>query len=157
MPTDSEALQAQQMALPAPTANEVVSTNEVAATKEVVSDEHGANGVVVPTLLSPSTQEDDDAPEDEKKSKNPKKRGRKPKGGKIVVTSSLSQNVIISEPNIILHLKCGKSDLEKTAEPLSTLKYDPVVIENIENYQFDKNKGSELNFFVILEVKKTNF
>ena len=43
----------------------------------------------------------------------PKKRGRKPKGGKIVTEINLNneKNEKITE-NIILHLKCNKSDLE---------------------------------------------
>ncbi len=106
----------------------------------------------------PENEDDDEDEEDEEHTskpqlvkKNPKKRGRKPKGGKIVVTSQLSQNDIVSEPNIILHLKCGKNDLENTTPDLLTMKYQPM-IENIENYQFDKNKGSELNFFVISDT-----
>jgi hypothetical protein len=106
----------------------------------------------------PENEEDDEDEEDEEHTskpqlvkKNQKKRGRKPKGGKIVVTSQLSQNDIVSEPNIILHLKCGKNDLENTTPDLLTMKYQPM-IENIENYQFDKNKGSELNFFVISDT-----
>jgi hypothetical protein len=91
-------------------------------------------------------QQDEDNDEDKKK-KLHKKRGRKPMGGKIVVTSIISDNDVVSEPNIILHLKCGKNDLEKKTDMLM-MKYDPN-IENVENYQFDKNKGSELNFFVI--------
>jgi hypothetical protein len=98
--------------------------------------------------------------EEDKQTKHPKKRGRKPKGGKIVVTSGLLHNQIISDPNIILHLKCGKMDLKKSNDILTSIKYDPV-IENVENYQFDKNKGSELNFFVISEnvsnIQTTSF
>jgi len=106
----------------------------------------------------PENEDDDEDEEDEEHTskpqlvkKNQKKRGRKPKGGKIVVTTQLSQNDIVSEPNIILHLKCGKNDLENTTPDLLTMKYQPM-IENIENYQFDKNKGSELNFFVISDT-----
>jgi hypothetical protein len=40
-----------------------------------------------------------------------KKRGRKPKGGKIILNSYLSEPIHIPEPNIILHLKCGEEDL----------------------------------------------
>lgn len=86
--------------------------------------------------------------------KSQKKRGRKPKGGKIVVTSELSHNVIVSEPNIILHLKCGKNDIEKSNN-MMTMKYVPT-IENVENYQFEKNKGSELNYYVISETSNVS-
>jgi hypothetical protein len=98
------------------------------------------------THIEAPQQQDEDNDEDKKK-KLHKKRGRKPMGGKIVVTSIISDNDVVSEPNIILHLKCGKNDLEKKTDMLM-MKYDPN-IENVENYQFDKNKGSELNFFVI--------
>ena len=40
--------------------------------------------------------------------KVPKKR-RKPKGGKIITAITPAENVIVPEPNIILHLKCGMS------------------------------------------------
>ena len=46
--------------------------------------------------------------------KVPKKRGRKPKGGKIITTIAPTENVVVPEPNIILHLKCGLSDLKDT-------------------------------------------
>ena len=46
--------------------------------------------------------------------KVPKKRGRKPKGGKIITAITPTENVVVPEPNIILHLKCGMSDLKDT-------------------------------------------
>ena len=46
--------------------------------------------------------------------KVPKKRGRKPKGGKIIVNSVLEPSSVLPEPNIILHLKCGEADLQQT-------------------------------------------
>ncbi len=41
----------------------------------------------------------------------PKKRGRKPKGGKIIIESQTTDHSFLHEPNIILHLKCGEIDL----------------------------------------------
>ena len=81
--------------------------------------------------------------------KVPKKRGRKPKGGKIITTITPAENVIVPEPNIILHLKCGMSDLKDT-EFFSNrcLKYDPSNISKIDSYQFDA-KNENLNFEVI--------
>ena len=96
---------------------------------------------------------EDEENDDNKKQDKPKKRGRKPKGGKIVVTTQSHQDVIVSEPNIILHLKCKKQDLETPNDFLS-LKYSPI-IQNVENYQFDKNKGSELNFFIISDKNES--
>ena len=43
--------------------------------------------------------------------KVPKKRGRKPKGGKVIENPENHTDVIVPEPNIILHLKCGIKDL----------------------------------------------
>jgi hypothetical protein len=59
---------------------------------------------------SSDTQLDESAPKEEKVAK---KRGRKPKGGKITIqpqTNGIIQNEL---PNIILHLKCSLSDLNK--------------------------------------------
>ena len=81
--------------------------------------------------------------------KVPKKRGRKPKGGKIITTITPAENVIVPEPNIILHLKCGMTDLKET-EFFSNrcLKYDPSNISKIDSYQFD-SKNENLNFELI--------
>ena len=53
----------------------------------------------------------------------PKKRGRKPKGGKIVTTnvSNIVKNELIT--NIVLHLKCKKSDI-MTDTLISNLNYN---------------------------------
>ena len=40
-----------------------------------------------------------------------KKRGRKPRGGKIIATEAAGLAVSVPEPNVILHLRCGKADL----------------------------------------------
>jgi hypothetical protein len=48
--------------------------------------------------IEPSSPEDQDI-------KVPKKRGRKPKGGKIILNSISEETNVIHEPNIILHLK----------------------------------------------------
>ena len=57
--------------------------------------------------------------------KVPKKRGRKPKGGKIIQKIESHKNVIVPEPNIILHLKCNINTLENTSS------------EEIETYNFE--------------------
>ena len=41
----------------------------------------------------------------------PKKRGRKPKGGKIIIEPEKKEPVVNTKPNVILHLKCFVSDL----------------------------------------------
>jgi len=69
-----------------------------------------------------------------------KKRGRKPKGGKIVV-SNLVGNVPLPEdkPNIILHLKCSSKDLLNNAPANDKLE--------IESYNFASK--NELSYDII--------
>jgi len=55
----------------------------------------------------------------------PKKRGRKPKGGKIVTNTVISDNITQQEPNIILHLKCSLNDINNNFQ--KTFTYNPVV------------------------------
>lgn len=86
-------------------------------------------------------QKEEESCENETTAKTPKKRGRKPKGGKIIVNSLLEEMEIIHEPNIILHLKCKFSDLDS-----STLTYD---CKDIDSFQFEKNKGAELGYHII--------
>lgn len=66
----------------------------------------------------------------------PKKRGRKPKGGKIITNVIQQETLLIPQPNIILHLKCGMNDLENNLFLNS---------KNIETFQFDQNKDEFLN------------
>lgn len=79
--------------------------------------------------------------QDDSNIKTPKKRGRKPKGGKIIVNSILEEVNFIHEPNIILHLKCKFADLDT-----NSLSYD---FKGVDAFQFDKNKGSELGYHII--------
>ena len=79
--------------------------------------------------------------------KIPKKRGRKPKGGKIVQNIFLSNDKKIHEPNIIMHLKCGESDIAQNAFS-SPLTYEPN-ISSVETFQFDNTKSNDLGFSVI--------
>jgi hypothetical protein len=110
--------------------------------------------------------------------KVPKKRGRKPKGGKIVSQhNENNDNSLQTMPNIILHLKCKMSDLEKYNSSLldnnlnnnnninnflSDIKNDDDVdsdnnetdateIQGLDTYeQFGKmNKNSDLGYLII--------
>jgi len=69
--------------------------------------------------------------------KGPRKRGRKPKGGKIVTIVAPVENVVVPEPNIILHLRCGVADLE-SGEFLAakSARYNPGNITTIDAFQF---------------------
>ena len=80
-----------------------------------------------------------------------KKRGRKPKGGKIICANeTVSSKNIVSEPNIILHLKCRKEDLNDLVDEnnITAVKYEPN-IQNVENYHFDNSKSGELHYCMI--------
>lgn len=76
---------------------------------------------------------------DKSELKVPKKRGRKPRGGKIFPKMDLSNMLNNEKNNIILHLKCSLNDLNNNNE----------LSNNIENYQFNQNKISDLNYEVI--------
>ena len=66
-----------------------------------------------------------------------KRRGRKPKGGKIVQNSTLCNDDVKSEHNVILHLKCSLKDLEVDSKT------------EIESFNFLSNAKNELLYEVI--------
>ena len=69
--------------------------------------------------------------------KVPKKRGRKPKGGKIILNEKvLEKKEVLTEPNIILHLKCKSSDIHNNS--LLTNQYNPN-IQDPEGFSVDNN------------------
>jgi hypothetical protein len=85
--------------------------------------------------------------------KIPKKRGRKPKGGKIIVEETNKEPVPDIKPNIILHLKCKLNDIAKTNTGLN--EYDPDNIETILHYNISQqNKGSALQYDLIDDKSK---
>ncbi len=78
-----------------------------------------------------------------------KKRGRKPKGGKLIKKKELKLNVNIKQQqNIILHLKCKKTDVNSSLL-MSSGNYNPD-INNLSDptaYQLNNNsKLQNLNF-----------
>lgn len=86
-----------------------------------------------------------------------KKRGRKPKGGKLVVKNIESSNTTDSLPNIILHLKCSISDLADYNMKLdrlvtNELRYNPEVPPEIETY----NSKDSANFFSTYQMVEPN-
>ena len=72
-----------------------------------------------------------------------KKRGRKPKGGKIIVNNIQTEQVFIPVPNVIMHLKCRVADLIQP-DFLSSITYNPS-INTVETFQF----GNELGYDII--------
>jgi hypothetical protein len=80
-----------------------------------------------------------------KEEKVHKKRGRKPKGGKIIINNNTQVTDTVHEYNIILHLKCGENDLVHN-NFLSSINYDPTV-HAVETFQFENSKES--NYLII--------
>tara|TARA_Y100000591_G_C21845411_1_gene708413 strand:+ start:1764 stop:2735 length:972 start_codon:yes stop_codon:yes gene_type:complete len=81
--------------------------------------------------------------------KKPKKRGRKPKGGKIIKAKNiLKSNEQVSNPNIILHLKCNSKDLNNYKKgQLLNKKL------NVDSFNLNNNK---LDYCEINNKIKTN-
>ena len=91
---------------------------------------------------------------DKNQKQPPKKRGRKPKGGKIVSTnvSKIVKNEIIT--NIVLHLKCRKSDIQMESL-ISDLNYNPS-IESIESYSINNTKNQTLDLNLLTNIDENN-
>ena len=69
----------------------------------------------------------------------PKKRGRKPKGGKLIVKDTIDAQVEVPPANVILHLKCSLKDIEMNNADDSTritnpLTYDAAIPPSIVAY-----------------------
>ncbi len=65
----------------------------------------------------------------------PKKRGRKPRGGTLIVRDdSVKENMQIMT-NIILNLKCSLKDLEAPQTMTDKLYYDPSVPPTVQSYE----------------------
>ena len=81
--------------------------------------------------------------------KIPKKRGRKPKGGKVVLCQPTKEIVTDSKINVILHLKCCKNDIEEYN--------NNNIIKNavmVEHFQFSEPKLNDLNYMVYNRKQK---
>ena len=85
------------------------------------------------------------------------KKGRKPKGGKMV----MKQNDIINKreqvTNIILHLKCTMADLELYDNEFNKfvknpLQYDPIIPQAYKSFYDDKYRYNEIN-----EIQEDDF
>lgn len=79
----------------------------------------------------------------------PKKRGRKPKGGKIVTTiTNINSNNYVKQ-NVILHLKCKISDIDKiddsNVEPTDSLLLNKT---NELNYHIIEDNKEETNYYI---------
>jgi hypothetical protein len=101
-------------------------------------------------LLPSDTTNEHTAPNtvDETHNTNIKKRGRKPKGGKLVLKQQdqVAKPHVI--PNVILHLKCSLNDLHEYNDKINKLVtdptlYNPTVPPDIMTYMDEKTNFSE--------------
>ena len=79
-----------------------------------------------------------------------KKRGRKPKGGKIIYQTIDMNDMVESNPNIILHLKCSLKDLTTTTNMNTSANANMTSTTkeiNIESYNFASK--NDLSFEII--------
>jgi len=106
------------------------------------------------TLKPKQVESTNNTEQQETEPKIPKKRGRKPKGGKVIPNHNIITNHKVHEPNIILHLKCGESDLNQNTF-ISSLQYEPNV-HAVETFQFESNKTSDLGYFMLDENNDAN-
>jgi hypothetical protein len=98
-----------------------------------------------------------------------KKRGRKPKGGKIIVKNTEISNKSIVLPNVILHLKCSLQDLNEYNNKISEMVSDPLTYKPIappeimaysdskdifSTYECDKNKKTNQIAYKQIEIEE---
>ena len=115
------------------------------------------------TIVAESSTPEED-PDNTIEAKIYKKRGRKPKGGKIIINQPPVINIPINTHNIILHLKCTENDLKKSNNSsilTNAISYHPT-IHTVENYQNDKysiyetvNNNTEINNNNLIFVNDT--
>jgi hypothetical protein len=68
-----------------------------------------------------------------------KKRGRKPKGGKLITKQIEKTNLLPEVTNIILHLKCSLTDLDKVSKFVTDPHiYNPIIPPSIMSYNLDE-------------------
>ena len=95
--------------------NVVIVENAVICENVVICENNNLHEEPGPSETDPSEPEpsktDPSKPAIVKEEKVHKKRGRKPKGGKIIINNNTQVSDMVHEYNIILHLKCGENDL----------------------------------------------
>ena len=78
-------------------------------------------------------------PTEESVEKIPKKRGRKPKGGKVVLYQPDEDSLVDQKVNVVLHLKCNSEDLETSINNEAP---------KVEHFKFSEAKTNDLNYMV---------
>ena len=85
-----------------------------------------------------------------------KKRGRKPKGGKIVIKNVEITNSSPVLPNIILHLKCSLQDLNEHNNKIQEMVTDPLKYKPIAPPEIMAYNNTKESFFSYELKNKTN-
>ena len=118
--------------------NEVISTKKKNVVAKIIVKTNQGENENDNLIQSQSESSDDDDDDDNIIKQVAKKRGRKPKGGKIILQSNAGFGSKTPKPNIILHLKCFMKDLSDN------------VLSNsqVESFNFSSNKN-DLNFDIL--------
>ena len=115
--------------------------------------------IIVSSINDTNDNNTDNQTDEVKEEKVAKKRGRKPKGGKITIQTLSNSHIQNELPNIILHLKCSLSDLNKNNievnETFDTINNNGVCNNNIATSSSISNSNSN-NTETIQSYNSTN-
>jgi len=130
-------------------------------TNTIVSSTTQANTNTNDNETKNDSEHNTDGQTDEpKEEKVAKKRGRKPKGGKITIQPQSNSHIQNELPNIILHLKCSLSDLDKNNievnETFDTINNSGVCNNNNANNSSSSNSISNNNTETIQSYNSVN-
>jgi hypothetical protein len=90
-----------------------------------------------------------------KEQTKPKKRGRKPKGGKIILQTQNIENKVNVEPNVIVHLKCKNEDLQNK-ESNNSISYYSFDNNNTEHNTIKNNTEKSIPANTLNDNNETN-
>lgn len=142
------------------TSTPVIKKRKRRTRKDIENAQSGDTNTIVSSTTQGNTNTNDnetnndsehntDGQTDEpKEEKVAKKRGRKPKGGKITIQPQSNSHIQNELPNIILHLKCSLSDLNKNNIEVNE-KFD--TINNNDNNTSSSNSINNNNNTEIIQ------
>ena len=90
------------------------------------------------------------------KCKGESRKGRKPKGGKLVIIPIVQIDVTKKKSNIILHLKCSMNDLETYESELKKSQYNPILDPEISYTSYNSTSYTLYNDHVIKDQENIN-
>ena len=115
-------------------------TNTIVSSTPQANDNDNTNTNTNNNDSKNDSEHNNDSQTDEpKEEKVAKKRGRKPKGGKITIQPQTNSHIQNELPNIILHLKCSLSDLNKNAIDVNE------TFDTINNNKLCNNTNNSIN------------